>query len=134
MVIFSLVAGKMAQCKRGEEGFTLLEVMVALAIIALTFPLMLSLINRQVGVHLWSERTTIGILLAQEKMVETELGGPPAISYTKGDFGKRYPSFRWEREVRSTLEEKVREVFVRVVWGIAAHQEEVTLTTYVVLP
>jgi type II secretion system protein I len=124
----------MARCKRGEEGFTLLEVMVSLAIIALTFPLMLSLINRQVGVHLWSERTTIGILLAQEKMVETELGGPPAIGYTEGDFGERYPSFRWKREVRSTLVEKVREVFVRVMWGTAAHPEDVTLTTYVVSP
>lgn len=124
----------MARCKRGEKGFTLLEVMVALAIIALTFPLILSLLNRQFGVHLWSERTTIGILLAQEKMVETELGGSPAIGYTRGDFGERYPSFRWEREIRSTLVEKVREVFVRVEWGIPAHQEEVTLTTYVMTP
>ena len=134
METFFLVAGKMARCKPGEKAFTLLEVMVSLAIISLTFPLMLSLITRQVGVHLWSERTTIGILLAQKKMVESELSGPPAIGYTKGDFGERYHFFRWEREVQATLAETIREVSVRVIWGTVAHHEEVILTTYMVSP
>ena len=117
-----------------QKGFTLLEVMVALSIIAITFPIMLSLINRQVNVHMSSERLTIGVLLAQEKIVETELGESPEIGQTAGDFGPRYPSYRWERHIQNTLIDSVREVLVRILWGPKDQPESVTLTTYVVTP
>lgn len=117
-----------------SQGFTLLEVMVSLAIISITFPIMLSLINRQVNVHISSERLTIGVLLAQEKMVEAELAGIPTLGQTKGDFGTRYPSYRWERNIQNTVIGRVREVLVRILWGPTEHPESVTLTTYVITP
>ncbi len=117
-----------------SKGFTLLEVMVSMAIISITFPIMLSLIYHQVEVHMSAERMTIGALLAQEKIVETELTTPPTLGQMNGDFGTRYPSYRWERQIRSTLIKRVREVFVRVYWGPTEKQESVTLTTYVATP
>ncbi len=117
-----------------QKGFTLLEVMVSLAIISITFPIMLSLLHDQVGVHISSERVTIGVLLAQEKIVETELNGIPPLGQTRGSFGVQYPAYRWEQEIRDTVIEKVREVLVRVRWGSSEKQDSVTLTTYVVTP
>ena len=114
------------------KGFTLLEVMVSLAIISIVVPLMLSLVQRHVHVHMASERVTIGTLLAQEKIVEIELVGSPDLGSTRGDFGDRYPSYRWEQEIRTTFMNRVREVLVRVLWGEEQNPESVTLTTYVV--
>ncbi len=125
---------KYPEAFRSRRGFTLLEVMVSLAIISITFPIMLSLVHRQVDVHLSSERLTIGVLLAQEKIVETELAGIPELGQTTGDFGARYPSYRWERDIQNTLISRVREVFVKILWGPSDKPESVTLTTYVVTP
>ncbi len=112
----------------------MLEVMVSLAIIAITFPIMLSLIHRQVNVHISSEQLTIGVLLAQEKITETELEGIPELGQTTGDFGTRYPSYRWERDIQNTLISRVREVLVRILWGPIDKPESVSLTTYVITP
>ncbi len=132
-------AGKISQCKRPDtfqsrRGFTLLEVMVSLAIIAITFPIMLSLVHRQVNVHISSEQLTIGVLLAQEKITETELERIPELGQTTGDFGTRYPSYRWERDIQNTLISRVREVLVRILWGPIDKPESVSLTTYVITP
>ncbi len=116
---------------RSSRGFTLLEVMVSLAIISLTLTMILSLLNRSAAIHVSSEQSTIGILLAQEILVKTELGGIPSVGQTKGDFGSKFPQFRWSRDVKSTLFPQVREVFIEVFWGPTSTQESVNLSTYV---
>ncbi len=114
------------------EGFTLLEVMVSLAILSLTLTMTLSLLNRSVDIHISSERTTVAILLAQELLVKTELGRTPSVGTTTGDFGSTFPQFRWSQEVKSTLFPQVREVLIKVFWGPTTTEESVNLSTYVI--
>ena len=112
-------------------GFTLLEVMVSLAIISLTLTMILSLLNRSAAIHMSSEQSTIGILLAQEILVKTELRGTPSVGQTKGDFGQKFQNFRWSQDVKSTLFPQVREVIIHVFWGSTSTPESVNLSTYV---
>jgi len=59
--------------KSQRGGFTLLEIMIALAIVSIAMVSLLSLANRSIGVHDRLQRITAATLLAQGKMAETEL-------------------------------------------------------------
>jgi general secretion pathway protein I len=59
-----------------ERGFTLLEVLIALGILALALPILLGLRNWDLDLHARANELTTATILAQEKLIETELGMP----------------------------------------------------------
>ncbi|NVM21203.1 MAG: prepilin-type N-terminal cleavage/methylation domain-containing protein [Desulfobacterales bacterium] len=83
-----------------DSGFTLLEVMIAMAIIAIA--LVAALGSQSQGVSLANEAkfTSTVVFLAQSKMAEIELKDPEdPISDDAGDFGEDFPGYRWEMGV-----------------------------------
>ena len=58
-----------------EEGFTLLEAMIALSIIAIALPVLLTLRNFDIELESRARTITKATLFAQEKLVEIELIG-----------------------------------------------------------
>lgn len=122
----------MARCANysGERGFSLLEVMVALAVLAITFVVLLDLRNRDIARHLHSGRLTTATLLAQDRLVALELSGvaePGDLSGTFPGFGE----FAWSAQVLPTVFDRVREVRLLVFWNEGPRQEQVELLTYV---
>lgn len=105
--------------KRRSAGFTLLEVLVAVAVLGLALVSLLGLHVRNLALIERDQRMTDATLLARQVMTEAEAEGYPDLGATDGDFEEwypeRYPGVRWEREV---LEfpgvPGVREVLVRV--------------------
>ena len=59
---------------RSERGFTLMEVLIALGILALALPILLGLRNWDLDLHARANELTTATILAQEKLIETELG------------------------------------------------------------
>ena len=116
---------------RIPKGFTLLEVMMALAILAIVFVVLLGLRNRDMVLAKHASNLTAASLLAQEKLVEAELAGFPELGKQKGDFGKRNENFTWEQTVVPMPLEQVREVQIRVMWNEGQHEEDVTLVSYI---
>ena len=127
-----------------QRGFTLLEVMLAMAVLALALPILLGLRNRDVDVLDRSRTLTTATLLAQEKLFETELQPFPPIGEQRGAFtdpppGYQYntagedraPGFRWARIVAPTPFEFVRDVRIRVSWLRGPVEESVELSSYV---
>lgn len=82
--------------KESDLGFSLIEVMVALSIIAIAFTAALSLQSR--GFYLASEAkfNTTASLLAQKKMAEIESGNIDDITDFSGDFGDDFADYNWE--------------------------------------
>ena len=127
-----------------ERGFTLLEVLIALGILALALPILLGLRNFDLDLHARAKELTAATILAQEKLIETELGKLLPLGETGGEFlptplgsqataaiTNRPSNYRWKRIVTSTPLPIVREVKIQVVWPRGAADEMVEVSTYV---
>ncbi|MFB3061088.1 MAG: type II secretion system minor pseudopilin GspI [Candidatus Binatia bacterium] len=113
------------------EGFTLLEVMVALAVLAIALTVLLGLRNRDFELRTHAHNVTVASLLAQEKLAEAEMGAFPSVGEQDGGFGNRYPNFMWQRSILATPFDSVREVRVRVTWERGSQKEGVNFVGYV---
>lgn len=117
-----------------SRGFTLLEVMIALAIIAIALVTLLGLGNRSIGVNTRLQRLTQGTLLAQEKMTELEVAaedGRSELQEGEGNFAAPFEGYRWRTTFAETPLAAVRMVTVTVAWGKEERNEMVDLTSFV---
>jgi general secretion pathway protein I len=108
--------------RHDARGFTLLEVMVALAVIAIAFTALLGLHARNLRIVARQQAYTQALLLARTLITQVELlPGLPEVGYTEGDFEGAYPGlypgFRWYQQVNEPQLPipDTREVNVRVV-------------------
>jgi general secretion pathway protein I len=127
-----------------ERGFTLLEVLIALGILALALPILLGLRNFDLDLHARAKELTAATILAQEKLIETELGTAVPLGETGGEFlptplgsqataalTNRPANYRWKRIVTSTPLPIVREVKIQVLWPRGTTEEMLEVSTYV---
>ena len=112
------------QDRYGLSGFTLLEVMVAVAIIAIAFTAVLGSQSQSVSLAGESKFNTMAPLLAQRKMAQLESEKSGALTSDSGDFGEDFPGYTWQTQVRDVeLEgpggafDYLKRVDVRVTWG-----------------
>lgn len=118
----------------GQQGFTLLEIMVALAIVGIAMVALLSLGNRSIGVHDHLQHLTQATLLAQQKMAESELKalreGVAELSDSSGGFVEPFTDYRWRIAINSTPLPAVQMVTVKVLWGEEERNEAVDVTSF----
>lgn len=116
------------------DGFTLLEVMIALAVVAIALVTLLGLSNRTVLVHERIQKLTRATLLAQQLMAEQEvqLAGTGTVDEEReGVFEEPFAGFSWRIYYENTMIPQVRQIHVQVSWGRAQHNEQVELISFV---
>ena len=132
---------------RDARGFTLMEVLIAMAILALAMPILLGLRNWDLNLQSRAVDITAATMLAQEKLIEAELSPVYPIGETTGDFrnpppgyqipgdiAERGERYRWKRIITTTPLTAVREVKIQILWEQGASDEVLEASTYVFAP
>ena len=89
---------KKVQQRCHQSGFTLLEVMVAIAILAIALTVLLGNQSQSLRLAEESRFSLIASLLIREKFTELELSEDEIVS-SEGDFGQTFPGYYWSVEV-----------------------------------
>lgn len=119
--------------KYNEQGFTLLEVMIALAIVAIALVSLLSLSNRSISVQERLQRETQATLLAQHIISrETVLANGRSSNWQEQEewFEEPFSEYRWQVSYQDTIIPQVKQVTVAVLWGEAERNEQVSLVSF----
>jgi len=115
----------------GSKGFTLLEVMLAVAIMALVLVSLLGLQSRSSKDVELAGHITTATLLAKRVMTESVLAKPLLPLEKEGEFeDEEFSDYSWKRVVSPTPVPQVMEVRVAVLWKEGERQEQVELVSY----
>lgn len=138
------MAGPVSRTTFNEEGFTLLEVLLAIALLAIALPILLGLRNFDLDLQDRASELTVAVLLAQEKLLETEILGQYAVGESTGGFpnlplgaqttmqaSPRAVGYKWKRTITPTPLELIREVRIKVSWLRGRLEESMEVSTYV---
>ena len=88
----------------GCGGFTLLEVMIAMAILAITLVTVYQSQSQSISMASSSRFLTTASLLAQGRMARIDAADPREVVSAKGDFGEEFPDYAWQVEVGDVKE------------------------------
>ena len=111
-----------------NKGFTLLEVMIAVALIAIALVTLLGSQSQSVSYANSAKFETMAALLAQSKMSEIMIQDADALSGDSGDFGEYYQGYAWEATVSDvsiegldTISEYLKQIDLTVTWGVFSY-------------
>jgi general secretion pathway protein I len=91
-----------------NAGFTLLEVMIAMAILAITLVAVYQSQSQSISMAGNSRFLTTASLLAQSRMVEIDAAAG------NGDFGEDFPDYRWQVEIGETEIDVLKKISLTV--------------------
>ena len=115
-------------------GFTLLEIMASVSIIAIVFISVFKMHTQTVSMSGRVRFNAIAPLLAQGKLADYELTSKEDLSDDSGDFGEKHPGYRWRisiSDVESDMLEDTAEDLKRIdVFVSYAQEDSFQLRTY----
>ena len=109
------------------KGFTLLEVLVSLAILSATLITAYQVTSGALAAEQRAEVWTTAILLGEEKLQEvTETF--PEVQETNGTFPDPHTEYAWRLIVKQALHPDAREVYLTVSWETGGDGETIMLS------
>ena len=120
--------------KNAQQGFTLLEVIVALTIVTLCFSVLLGVISGGLGQTNRAETLAAASSLAQSLLADLGTEIPIAPGETDGQFANR---FRWRLRIEPYTDPTVPQnlsvggfrALVQIAWGDDSQERSINLTT-----
>ncbi len=116
------------------HGFTLLEVMIALAVVAIALVTLLGLGNRSISVNARLQKITQATLLAQEKLSELQIEASQAgfgFREEEKTFDEPFAEYRWRVRYEDSPLPQLKVITVIVAWGDEKKNEMVELNSFV---
>ena len=113
-----------------KNGFTLLEVMIAMAILAITLVVVFQSQSQSISMAGRARFESTASLLAQSKMAEIEAADPENVVSDSGDFGDDFPGYSWQVDVTETEIKLLKKIKVKVVNEIMTSNNSFRLVLY----
>ncbi len=113
------------------KGFTLLEVMVALAVLSLALVVLFSQQATSLSRGNEARITTKAALLAQERMAGLLAEKRLSIGDEEGEVKESTPPFKWRQQVEEGSMEGMKKLTIVVLWKEGEKEREVRFVTYV---
>lgn len=113
--------------RRPVHGFTLLEVMVAMAILAIVLVSVYRMQSQTLTMNTAARFYTQAPLLAQSKLAQLETGSSEIVGGDSGDFGDKFPGYSWRistDEVSSETLGEIAEDFKRIDIKVSFNADE----------
>ncbi|MDX1707303.1 MAG: prepilin-type N-terminal cleavage/methylation domain-containing protein [Desulfobacterales bacterium] len=121
--------------QRRRCGFTLLEVMVAMAVLSIVLVSVYRMHSQTLTMNTAARFYTQAPLLAQKKLAEVATSSDGIFNSDSGDFGENYPGYTWQVTTNDVASELLGEVAddlkrIEVKVSYANNQFSFNLTTY----
>ena len=116
---------------RRQGGFTLMEVLAAIAFLVIVLPVAMHGISLAVAAADVAKYKAEGAVLAQSKLNELQATREWQSGNQGGDFGEDHPEFRWTAELLAWNATPVQQLDVHVFWRSGGQERQVTLSTLV---
>jgi general secretion pathway protein I len=114
-----------------DKGFTLLEVMVALAILSAALVVIFSQQARSIALGNEARITTKASLLAQEQMAGLITEQRLRSGDEEGEVKDSIPLFKWKQMVEESNIEGMKKLTIIVLWKEGERERDVRFVTYV---
>jgi len=116
--------------KLNQRGFTLIEVMVAGTILAISLIVIINLFSKSLQSNVDIRNYTIGLILAQSKMAEIKSGLETEL---EGNFENGDVEYNWSINTKETQFEGIEEIYLQVSWKGKRKEKRIELIGYRVI-
>ena len=95
---------------RSNSGFTLLEIMVAISIIAIVLVTVYRMHAQTISMNVISRFNTVAPVLAKQILTQNETKTLDELADDSGDFGKEFTDYKWQVSVKEVESEALGEI------------------------
>ena len=118
--------------EREKDGFTLVEILVTLTILAAAIPALLQAFTTATRNQALSDNSTTALYLLKFRMAEIEMEGYPDAGQESGEFGEN-TRYLWRsvvEDIESEEVENIRRVTVTVTWQHKNRERSMSMSTF----
>jgi type II secretion system protein I len=120
---------------RVGAAFTLVEVLAAMAFMAILVPVILAAMHTSTRASESAERSAIALQLGENELNELLLNDDWSSGQSSGDFGADYPGYRWQLSNSTWSEDSnMTELDMLVFYQIQGQERQLQLNSLVLLP
>ena len=92
-----------------ENGFTLMEVMVALSVVAIALTAIYRMHTQTLFMDARGRFDTMAVMLARQKLAEIDTGDLKELTSDSGDFGNAHPGYGWQIQTEAISSDLLKE-------------------------
>jgi prepilin-type N-terminal cleavage/methylation domain-containing protein len=116
--------------RRNSGGFTLMEVLAAIVLIAIVLPVAMHGISIATAVGGAAKFKAEAAILAQSKLTELVVTKAWQNEQLSGDFGEDHPNYRWAAAVNN-WDGTLQQLDLEIIWETRGREQSVIVSTLV---
>jgi prepilin-type N-terminal cleavage/methylation domain-containing protein len=116
---------------RNARGFTLMEVLTAVILVAIVLPVTMAGISLAAGLAGTARHEAEAAALAHSKLNELQATRGWQNGNLSGDFGDAYPEYRWTATLAPWQASALQQLDLQVLWTFRGRERHVDFSTLV---